>query len=110
MTKKYNLRIPENLQIIMNTQESNTGLIVKFHPDLWAIFKPKDETKTEYGFQLLNPNGNERGEFTWGLTMQEASRLINKLIKNPSYGFGKSKEQIEATINKIITKIKKTYV
>lgn len=108
--KKYNLRIPENLQIIMDAQESNTGLIVKFHANLWAIFRRKSENIDEYGYQLLNPNSDQRGDHVWGMTENQCTRLINKLIKNPGYGFGKTTSELETHINKIIKLIKKTYV
>lgn len=109
---KYNLRIPENLQICMQVNENNNGLVVQFHPNLWAIFRKKADNPNEYGFQLLNPNQGieERGEITWGLSHSQCDRLINKLIKNPGYGFGKTKEELTVTISKLINKINKTYV
>lgn len=107
---KHNLRIPENLKIILETEENNQGLIVQFNPNLWAIFGKNPENPKEYGYQLMNPNTDQRGSGVWGLTHAQCDRLINKLIKNPGYGFGKSERELEEKISKLINKIKKTYV
>ena len=105
---KYNLRIPENLQIIVDTQESNTGVIVKFNPGLWGIFRRKAENMDEYGYQLMDPNSDQRGEHIWRLTHNQCVRLINNLIKNPGYGFGKTQQGLQEHINKLIINIKQT--
>ena len=110
MIKKYEIRIPENLQIILDCQEQNKGLVVKLNHNIWAIFSKKEGTEDEYGFQLLNPNNNQRGAGKWGLTLKQATRLINNLIKKPGFGYGKEETTIIENINKIIKKIKKTYV
>lgn len=108
--KKYNLRIPENLQIILNTPENEKGLIIKIHSNLWIIFHKNIENLEEYGFKIINPNSSERSKGIWGLTEKECTRLINKLIKNPEYGFGKTEEELTKEINKLLNKIKQTYV
>ena len=82
------LSIPENLHIIMETQEQNSGLIVQFHPQLWAIFRKNADNHEDYGWQLLNPDNDQRSDFSWGLTSTQCTRLINRLIKNPGLGFG----------------------
>ncbi len=108
--KKYNIRIPENLQICINTQEKNDGLVIKLRHDLWAIVKRQGEF---YGIQLLNPEGGEaeRGRGTeFNLTKEQISRVINKLIKKPGYGYGKNTKNALTKINKIIKNIKNTYV
>lgn len=108
--KTQQIRIPENIKICLEVEERNKGIIVQFHPDLWAIFGKNPNNPEEYGFQLLNPNNNERGEFTWGLTQAQCTRVINKLIKKPGYGFGKTIEDIRKNIKKLIKKIKKSYI
>jgi len=108
--KTQQIRIPENIKICLDVEERNTGIIVQFNQDLWAIFRKNPENQEDYGFQLLNPNTNERGEGVWGLTQIQCTRVINKLIKNPGYGFGKKQEDIKRKITKIIKKIKTTYI
>jgi hypothetical protein len=92
--RKSNIRIPENLQIIMDTLENKDGFVMQIHSNLWAIFKKRAENLDEYGFQLLDPNNDSRGEATWGMTHAECVKLINsirpewqqrKLIKNAEY-------------------------
>ena len=104
---KLEIRIPENLQIILNTETQGDGLIVKFHPRLWAIFQKKNNM---FGYTLLDPNGgtNERGPSpNFNLTKNEANKIINRIIKNPGYGFGKEPINIQKNIKKLIKQIKK---
>jgi len=106
MTRQQ-IRIPENLKIILNDQDNNKGLIVQFNPHLWAIFKKKENNPEEYGFQLIDPTTGEISNGTWGLTQNQCTRIINKVIKNPGYGFGKTKKDLRKYIKNIIKKIKK---
>lgn len=87
MTPKYKLRIPGNLQICIDAQKNKDGLIVKLNDSLWMIIR-KNATTGEYGHQLLNPNNDEKSDYVWGLTKEQCTRLINKLIKNPVYSYG----------------------
>ena len=66
-----------------------------------------------YGFATLDPEGGAEtrsGEIEFNLTKEQCARLINKLLKNPGYGYGKEEAKIKENINKIINQIKKTYV
>lgn len=108
--KTHQIRIPENLKIILNEQEENTGLTVQFNPTLVLLFKQHTEKlpngEDQYGFQIINPTNTDRSEFTWGLSGKQCSKIINKVIKKPGFGFGKSREDLEEYIKKLIKKIK----
>lgn len=105
--KTRQIRIPENLKIVLNEQTNNQGLIVQFHTSLWAIFKKHPERPEEYGFQIMNPETGETSEGTWGLSESQCTKVINKVIKKPGFGFGKTDLDLQKYIKKIIKKIKK---
>lgn len=108
--KTRTIRIPENLKIILNEQDENTGLTVQFNPTLVLLFKRHTEKLTtgedQFGFQIINPTNTDRSEFTWGLNEKQCSKIINKIIKKPGFGFGKSRENLEEYIKKLINTIK----
>ena len=102
------IRINEGSIIsIDRNEEQKKGLVVKLQSDLYLIFQKREK---EYGFYLINPWTKEGGKTKWGLTEPQCSRMINRLIKNPSYGYGKSQEEVSKKLIKIINKIKKSYV
>ncbi len=86
--KDPRLRLPENLKLILETQENNNGLIVQFNKNLWAIFRKNLSDPDDYGLQIVNPDTDERSDLQWGLTHKQCIRLIEKLVKTPGYGFG----------------------
>lgn len=99
------IRIPENLQTIIELQNQGKGTIVKINSDIWMIFV-KQPNREKYGYRLMNPNSDQRGPYTGNLTKEECQRLINKLIKTPGFGFGKSRKDTIKNINKLVNKIK----
>lgn len=106
------IRIDENVTISKNrNEEDDKGLIIKLQHDLYLILKKrKNNNIKEYGHYLINPWTNEGSRTTWGLTEAQCSRFINKVIKNPYYGYGKNKAAIKKILLKIANKIKKSNV
>lgn len=99
------VRLPENLQIIIELQNQGSGTIVKINSHIWMVLG-KQPNKETYGYQLMDPNTHQRGPYTGNLTKEQVSKLINKLIKKPGFGFGKEEIDIKKHINQLIKNIK----
>lgn len=103
------IRIPKNLSMIIDVQRQDTGTVVKLNPNIWMVFGKMPNNHSLYGYQLFDPNTNSGSSFTGNLTENQMTRLINKIIKQPGFGFGKEQENYKKIINKLIKKIKTTY-
>jgi len=104
------IKIDDNITLTKGRPEEK-GLVVKLNHDLYLIFQKRTiHGKEDYGFYLVNPWTQEGSRKQWGLTAPQCSRFIGRLFKNPSYGFGKTKENIKDKLKTIINHIKNTYV